>query len=76
MMPASFAMLLNSFPSVCSLTVGHKEEDIRVKMNFDHLNELLDNCFEAMRVHKVHAGKFIVEMGNLVVTVERSGDPN
>jgi hypothetical protein len=62
------------------LVIGHKEEDIRVEMNVDHLDKLLDNRYtivlKAMRVDEVHASKFIVEMGNLVVTIQRSSDPN
>jgi hypothetical protein len=62
------------------LVVGYKKEDIRVKINFDHLNKLLDDRYtivlEAMCVHKVHACKFVVEVGNLVVAIQRGGDPN
>jgi hypothetical protein len=62
------------------LVVGHKKEDIRVEMNFDHLNKLLDDyytiIFKAMCVHEVHAGEFVVEVGNPVVAIQRSSDPN
>jgi hypothetical protein len=62
------------------LIISHKEENIRVKINFDHPNKLLDNCyiiaFKVICVHEVHAGKFVVEVGDLVVAIQRGGDPN
>jgi hypothetical protein len=58
--------LLEFIPK-CLLVIGYNKEDVRLKISVVHLNKLLDDCYtivyEAMRVDKVHAGKFVVKMG-------------
>jgi hypothetical protein len=53
--------------------ISYEEEDIYVKININYLNKLLDNYYivflKVMRVDKVHAGKFVIEVGDLVVTI-------